>query len=191
MVARFAPNYTASANAPNTYEDVVKTFGETGHLVVYSGASSQTIFGSDKANYDFRAWHDYRHMTEAAKFTPEGEHRVCEAQIRDVREAYGNTPKADRMVSLLREEIDGQVGYFQAHNDFPVNQRAFATAYLANPDAAIHGDFSKAIAAALGGDRSWGRLRDLGDTTPPSQQALILAHTLKAQEAEAKKDHGK
>lgn len=171
----FPGGYDTSPNAPNTFNDLVKDFNDRGRMTVFSGASDKTIFGSEKANYDFRAWHDSVHLRLMAPFTPDGEHRVCEEQQRDLKRAYGDTPKVREMCSLIQEEIDGQVGYAQHHNgDFPVNQRAFATAYLKNKEEAIRADFSKRA-------KGWGQLRDSeAGITDAEFRPSVLAHHVAA-----------
>lgn len=176
----FPDGFDTSENAPNTFEDLVKQFHETGRLTVYSGASDKTIFGSPEANYAFRAWHDALHLRLMAPFTPEGEHRVMLAQAHDVMRRYGNSPETRAMVRLLHAEIDGQVKYSQAHNgEFPVDQRAFDMAFMRRGDAAAHDTFKAKQ------DRSWGRLRDTRagldhHAFQPSRLAHEIASTIVA-----------
>ena len=176
--------YDVSDTAPNTYEALVQSYGDKGRMTVWSGASDKTIFGDPKANYAFRAWHDMTHLRLAAHFTPEGEHAVCEAQSEDVRMLYGDSPEADHMIGLLHAEIDGQVQYAQAHEGaFPVDQRGFDQAWLADPKGAV--DRVWKLAPAFD-DYSWGRLRDTvagNDGHNPSAAALALGRHLQAQHA--------
>ena len=124
-------------------------------MVVFSGASDKTIFENAQQNYAFRAWHDLTHLRLMAPFTPEGEARVAEAQISDLRKFYGDTPQTRHMAGAIRAEINGQVQYSLAHGgDFPVDQRAFDAAWLRNPDQAVQMVFK------LAAKYHWGRLRD-------------------------------
>lgn len=178
IAKRLMPDgYDVADDAPNTFEDLVDRVGKTGKMVVWSGASDKTIFGSPEANYAFRAWHDICHLRGMHRFTPEGELATLKEQIADVRRFIGAGPKADRIATLLHEEIAGQLGYAKNHGgNFPVNQRAFAEAYLKDPEKAVTATFDKA-----GGDASWGRLRDEGKAEKPfSAAARALSAKLKA-----------
>lgn len=126
----FPCGFDVSDNAPDTYETLKAHYDATGRILVWSGASDQTIFGCAEINYAFRAWHDWRHITESADFSPAGESAVCEKQKEDIRAIYdGET--ADFFCALLDAEIMGQLAHEQRHGEFPVDQKAFVVAWLA------------------------------------------------------------
>lgn len=129
--------WDVSDNAPSTYPDMVASFKATGRHTVWAGASDRTIFGDPEVNYAFRAWHDWHHIVHRLDFTDAAEHEVLAGQCSDAREIYGNGGIADGFCRILRAEIIGQLGYKNAHGDFPSDQRGFVSAYLGNPISAI------------------------------------------------------
>lgn len=176
---RFPQGYDVADDAPNTFEALKEHVAQTGRMSVWSGASGKTIFGDAKANYDFRAWHDACHLAGNHPFTPEGELGAFNDMVEDVHEAADHTPEAAKTISLLHEEIIGQLTYGQNHGgEFPVNQRGFAAAYLADPEKAVKADFSKGRAQhhQPGGPGAWGRFRDV---PPGSDIPAMIAAALK------------
>lgn len=94
MAKKFFPTgFDVSDNAPNTYEDLVKHYHETGRMTVWSGGSDKTIFGDEKSNYAFRAWHDLCHLRGGHNFTPEGERGALAEMVKDVRGAYDHSAR--------------------------------------------------------------------------------------------------
>lgn len=134
--SRIVPEWHASDVAPETYPELCKCFeAQQGMLTVWSGASGETIFSSPEVNHAFRAWHDFRHVTEAAPFTPEGELAVFRAQAADLRAycdaARRSTATYVRLLSVLQADVVGQLMYQAKHaGEFPTNQRAFTLAFL-------------------------------------------------------------
>lgn len=192
----FPKGYDVSETAPNSYAALVQHYHDTGRMEVWSGGSDKTVFGSPEANYAFRAWHDGCHLRGMHAFTPAGEQGAFEEMVSDVRSEYGHTPEADHMVNLLHEEIIGQLTYTQFHGGlFPVNQRAFAAAYLKDETAAVRADFSKG--AHLFRDvYAWGRLRDVhhhssGDSVSEGIAREVSASFRKYSDDENRDDHGR
>lgn len=177
----FPQGFDVTANAPNTYEDLVSHYAKTGRMAVWNGASDKTIFGDDQANYAFRAWHDSCHLRGMHPFTPEGEEGAFEEMVSDVHKEYGDTPDSKKMIGLLHEEIIGQLDYTKFHaGQFPVDQRSFAQAYLKDPEGAVRMTFKAAVAAALAqAQAGWGRLRDVGRVVEPSLLARLVAGRLR------------
>lgn len=77
----FPTGYDVGPDAPDSLEALNGQIAQRGRLVVYSGASDNTIFGAPEINHDFRAWHDWTHWRHQLPFTPEGEQQVAELQI--------------------------------------------------------------------------------------------------------------
>lgn len=138
----FPSGFDVSDNAPETYEALRAQTDTHGRMIVYGGASDQTIFGDAAVNHAFRAWHDYHHYHGYSAFTPKGEARACAAQIVDVFLRYGVTEQTQRWAALLDAEVNGQLAYAAAHRGiFPTDQKAFVTAYLDKPAAAVIATF--------------------------------------------------
>src|SRR4051812_40780351 len=75
-------SYTVQDNAPSTLRDIVQAYQASKRLVVWSGASDNTIYGDASVNWVFRAWHDYTHIMLNAEFTDLGERLVAMEQAR-------------------------------------------------------------------------------------------------------------
>lgn len=185
MANKIFPNgYDVTADAPNTFEGLVKHTAMTGRMAVWNGASDKTIFADDQANYAFRAWHDACHLRGLHPFTPEGEKGAFDEMVSDVHREYGDTPESKSMIGLLHEEIIGQLDYTKFHGgEFPVDQRAFAETYLNDPDGAVRMTFKFDTSRLETEQAAWGRLRDVGNParhTGPSLLARLLAGRLNA-----------
>lgn len=134
MARRLHPDgYDLSANAPETLEGVTKYYQQHGRFCIFNGASEKTIFGCNKTNYDFRAWHDYHHLQMQAPFTLEGEIQVMEAQQRDIINLCGDaslpfTQQPERVkfwCKLLDIEVKGQVEFYLKNGYFIEDQMQF------------------------------------------------------------------
>ena len=154
MANRLLPDgFDVSDDAPDTYEDLKAHYGCTGRILVSSLHCDRTIFGSEGGLYyntSFRAWHDLCHLrSNKYRFTVLGEYQVAQEQVSDVHRVYGTgdynykpfTCLVRRATTLINCEINGQVAYVQRHGTFPVDQMAFAVAYLDNPARAISSTF--------------------------------------------------
>lgn len=138
----FPCGFDVSSEAPDTFEKLAETVRYGGRMIVWNGASDKTIFADEEVNFAFRAWHDWCHIAGDFPFTPEGEMHAALMQMDHIKQLYGNTKEALEMASLVWTEVVGQVQYNLAHDgEFPVDQMAFAKAYLADPDAAINASF--------------------------------------------------
>lgn len=118
-ILRLAPKFEAQDNAPYSFETLK---ANSGRLVVWSGASDQTIYGDAKVNHAFRAWHDSLHLKLDADFSFEGERRVAAEQARLIG--------SDSMGLIIMAEVVGQVEYLNKYGHFPVDQVQFLRNYL-------------------------------------------------------------
>ena len=149
IARRLMPNgFDVYESAPDTLAGATWHYRHFGRIGIWSGASDQTIFGDPAVNHAFRAWHDWHHVNLQAEFTADGERRVLQAQQADLWRYWyfaDLTPweyyeyHAARM--LLDAEVAGQLAYQATHRDFPVDQRAFALAYILNPVSALQRTF--------------------------------------------------
>lgn len=136
----FPCGYDVSDNAPGDYGSLLAHHAKTGRVLVWSGASDQTIFACAQTNYDFRAWHDSKHILRRLPFTQAGEHAAMKAQQADVCTLYDG-PAADHYCAILDAEIMGQFHYNALYDGFPVGQIGFVKAYLADQKRALRSDF--------------------------------------------------
>lgn len=119
LVLAMAPAYVPRSFAPSTLADLMGT----GPLVIWDGASDQTIYQDARVNHAFRAWHDAAHMAGHFPFTLEGEHAACEFQIAQARAVFPRLPES--LAAAIRAEVIGQAEYFAANGMFPANQLVF------------------------------------------------------------------
>lgn len=118
-ILKLAPKFEAKDTAPSTFSDLFKPCPK---LVVWAGASENTIYGDARVNWTFRAWYDSLHIKLGADFSLEGEIRVAIEQCRLI--------DSDFLAQLILAEVIGQAEYFFTHNSFPENQREFILSYL-------------------------------------------------------------
>lgn len=124
--------------APDNLKDLKALWSNCarfGYSVIVSDLHcDRTIFSGPAANMAFRAWHDYRHITENAEFDDAGEACVHQAMVDDLErwlveiDPAGRHPRAH---ILLACENIGQLDYWRAFGSPPVDQRTFALGYLA------------------------------------------------------------
>ncbi len=126
-IAALAPKFTASDIAPSNFQ-ALKSQG-VASLIVWSGASDNTIYGDASVNHAMRAWHDSLHLSLNADFTLQGELRVALEQARLV--------KNDALAEIIIAEVYGQALFFDKHGEFPVNQVEFIINYLKGIDLSL------------------------------------------------------
>jgi hypothetical protein len=114
-----------------TFESHKKIYRETGKIHIWTGASEGTIFGSEKINHYFRAWHDYIHLNYNLGYSITEESIVCNIQ----RDMIPNEWHFEK--ELINAEIIGQAHYFYMNKDFVKNQRLFTSIYLDNSIEAL------------------------------------------------------
>lgn len=110
------PQYEIRDLAPETLKDVVSTFKNTGKLVIWSGASENTIWGDSHSNYLFRAWHDYIHILTLGEFNSQGEKLVALKQMSQVGTIFAR---------FIEIEVIEQLNHFEKNGAFPTNQLEF------------------------------------------------------------------
>ena len=115
-----------STNIEATFESHKKTYKETGKIYIWTGESKNTIFGKEKINHYFRAWHDYIHLNYNLGYSITEESIVCNIQ----RDMLPNEWYFEK--ELINAEIIGQAHYYYKNNSFVKNQRLFTSMYLDN-----------------------------------------------------------
>lgn len=109
----------------------IERFKSTNKIHIFSGASSDNIYGSVEGNLMFRSWHDYIHITHRSGFSFAGESIVASIQC--------SMLPSDWILEkeLVMLEILGQNQYYSVHKEFLKNQRRFTIDYLKDPVKAI------------------------------------------------------
>lgn len=126
IVNRLFPcGYDVGSPAPSTLKELNDHIKKTGRILVYSGASENTIYGDKEINYAARAWHDYHHYKLQAPFNKAGEALVCEAQKQDLLKIFGDSPRTRLWMTYLDIEVNDMVEYYEKHGVFPEDQYAF------------------------------------------------------------------
>lgn len=114
-----------------TFESHKKIYRETGKIYIWTGESENTIFGNEKINHYFRAWHDYIHLNYNLGYSITEESIVCNIQ----RDMLPNEWIFEK--ELINAEIIGQAHYFYMNNNFVKNQRLFTVNYIDNSIIAL------------------------------------------------------
>lgn len=137
ITERIVGPFTVSDDAPGTFREL-KAYLDTGNqMTVASAGSGATIFGDPYINCTFRAWHDWCHWKGDCDFSLQGEMGACCIQLQHLQQFYGINDRTCYWRSLLIAEVIGQARYYWTHKDYIVDQRAFARAYMENPETAI------------------------------------------------------
>jgi hypothetical protein len=113
-------NFEVKDNAPNSFKDL----SNESNLVIWSGASDNTIWSESKANWLFRAHHDLIHVKYSLDFTLDGEIEVARIQANNIDNEI--------LAQVFLCEVIDQAEYFKRHGTFPVNQREFMVESLKN-----------------------------------------------------------
>lgn len=138
ITTRYLPHgFEVSISAPSTYAALKAHVARTGRLVVYGGASDQTIYGDPAVNHAFRAWHDVCHLLGNHDTSLAGEAATCRQQMHQLLQIYGDTPRTRHWQMIVEAEIIGQAQHFERHGRFPLDQAGFVMAYLRNPVTAV------------------------------------------------------
>lgn len=117
-ILRLAPRFTVNDNAPSDFKSLV----QAPSLIIWAGASDNTIYGDKAVNWAFRAWHDSLHIALNADFTLQGEIRVALEQARQL--------ESDYLAKVMLAEIKGQAEYFAINGQFPADQASFINKYM-------------------------------------------------------------
>ena len=121
--------WRASSDAPDTYDKVLTEFEEctlTGRdMRVATVNATPSVFGSARANFAMRFWHDGTHVELNADFGYFGEMKVANAHLGDVVEA--GMAEGSLSWQLMRADTVGQnYVYLMTDGGFVPDQLAFA-----------------------------------------------------------------
>ncbi len=106
--------YRVDSNAPGTQADV---FNQSSELVIWNGASDNTIFNDPIVNYAFRAIHDKSHIDTGLGFNALHEIELGRIQASKI--------ESDLLRELVYIEVSGQAEYYLINGVFIKDQRQF------------------------------------------------------------------
>lgn len=119
---------TPDESLVSSLDKVTQHYEHEGRILVWSGASDNTIYQDADVNHQFRAWHDWLHIGMQATFTKAGEANVCEKHKRQIdlylSHKYNKATRL-KMHRLLDIEINGQVAELYNTGKFVTNQYNF------------------------------------------------------------------
>lgn len=120
------PQYAVRDDAGSmTDADMIRAYRATGKLVIWSGASDNTVFGDASINWLFRAWHDFSHIRSGVCnrehgplgcFEPIAEYAVADWQCVGL---------SDSLAKIVQLEVSGQARHFATTGKFIVDQVAY------------------------------------------------------------------
>ena len=93
-------------------------------LVIWSGASSDTIYQDKAVNWAFRAVHDHLHLETGLGFSPDQEIELGRIQA--------SKCDSDLIADLIYIEVSGQAEYYLKHGKFVDDQVKFTLNALNN-----------------------------------------------------------
>lgn len=105
-------NFTVKDVAPSTFSELLASPS----LVIWSGASDNTIFRDASVNWAFRALHDKLHLETGLGFSPESEIELGRIQA---------SQYTGLMADLVYTETAGQAEYYLKNGLFVINQVEF------------------------------------------------------------------
>jgi len=110
----------------------IQRFKETGKIHVWTGESDNSIFGVNRLNWYFRAWHDYIHVINNLGYDFLGESIVSSIQASQLPSEWHFERE------LINIEVVGQAQYFSKVGKFIADQRRFTINYLTDPNYALN-----------------------------------------------------
>lgn len=113
-------SYTVKDIAPDTEKSL---FNSTG-LVIWSGASDNTIYQDKRVNWAFRALHDQLHLETRLDFSVD-----AEMELGRIQASKYNSRLVQELVFC---EVAGQALHFKQTGTFVVDQVKFALTWMKN-----------------------------------------------------------
>lgn len=124
-LASGVPPFDVMDVGPQTDVDMIRHYNETGRMAIWSGASYNTIYGCRKANWLYRAWHDWCHISSKVCnrmhgplgcFEPSAEQDVTSFQIATLNPEFAEVVKCDTA---------GQTQYYALYEEYVPQQDTF------------------------------------------------------------------
>jgi hypothetical protein len=124
QILSLAPPHIGCEDAPNSYKALTlpSAYDSQGRLRVYNGGSERTIYGSNRVNLAFRAWHDSLHLQYGLTFQPDDEIELASI--------HASMIKGDYEKRLIMADVKAQVLHWQKFNAYVEDQRGFVVDYL-------------------------------------------------------------
>jgi hypothetical protein len=138
----FPCGYDVADTAPETLDQLNAHIETTGRMVVWSGASDNTIYADAETNWAFRAWHDWCHWKAQLPCTLAGEIAALDMQIEHLKTLGLLTAFRE---AALRAEVEGGARLFEITGRFPDDPRRFALTWLKR-HGVTHNDQGKPLA---------------------------------------------
>lgn len=104
----------------NNYTILQNHFDETNRLLL-STVGCETSIYTWQGNMNFRAWHDYCHVTHRRGFDTESELFVIQEQYKVLR----SMGLSDEALCIFQADTVGQVLYYAKHKEFVKDQTRF------------------------------------------------------------------
>ena len=104
----------------NNYTILQNHFDETNRLLL-STVGCETSCYTKQGNMNFRAWHDYCHVTHRKGFDTESELFVVQEQYKVLR----SMGLSDEALHIFQADTVGQVWYYAKHKKFVKDQKRF------------------------------------------------------------------
>lgn len=114
-------SYQVSDFAPSTFQDLKNESS----LVIWSGASDNTIFQDKTVNWASRALHDTQHLVTGLNFDP-----MQEIELGRVQAASFGAKCDQLMADLIYVQIAEQTKYYVSNRDFVPNDFDFTMNHL-------------------------------------------------------------
>lgn len=113
LILSTAPKHEVRNVAPSTE---LELFNSPKTLVIWSGASENTIFNDNRVNWAFRALHDQLHIVTGIGFSPEAEIELGRIQANRY---------TGLMADLVYIETAGQAKHYLKTGQFVTDQAEF------------------------------------------------------------------
>lgn len=120
-----------SKDIKGTLQRYTEYFKTTGKIKIWTGSSENTIFGSEKINHYYRAWHDHTHITYGREFTLAGEIFTAITQCSMLPDDWLFEK------NLIFVDIVAQYLHYIFQKNYVKDQRKFVVDFLKNPTEAI------------------------------------------------------
>ena len=104
----------------DSYTILQKHFDET-HRLLLSTVGCETSCYTKQGNMNFRAWHDYCHVTHRRGFDTKSELFVVQEQY----QVLAGMGLSDEALCIFQADTEGQVEYYALHKEFVKDQQRF------------------------------------------------------------------
>lgn len=125
MMEAGTPAFDVRDEAPGTDAEMIRHFRETGRICVWAGASDGTVYGPRRANWGYRAWHDWCHIKSGVCNRQHGPLGCFEPAAEQDVTSYQIAPLGTAFAELVKADTAGQTAYYGLHNEYVPHQGEF------------------------------------------------------------------